>query len=116
MDTNPMRSVNLFGTELSPLNLKTISTSTQFSTWTDSRIIFDTDQPIDPENPFIITLKFADNENGTKVEIFAFKDCVIRYFTANGVSSDFNMAEGTSVSFIYYNGWKHNGIYDAVWN
>lgn len=105
-----IKTISLFGEEYTPVNHINISANQEFSTRTDVRVMLD-----DTDN-ITLTLKHDDNEDGVKVEIFAFRASTIRYYTDETTTVDFAMAANTSVCFVYHNGWKHNGTYDAVWN
>ena len=62
-----------------------------------------------------LELPFAGAE-GSTLDIFAFYDCTITYYTDANTTASFSMLAGTSVKFILFNGWKFVGIYGAVWN
>ena len=62
-----------------------------------------------------VTLNF-DSEEGAVAKVFAFQACTITYYTAQGTTASLSMSAGTTAVFIYFNGWKFNGIYGAVWN
>lgn len=54
--------------------------------------------------------------NGLKVEVHAMEDCTIEYYVDSNTVNTLSMGSGTSATFIFYNGWKFDGIYGAVWN
>lgn len=62
-----------------------------------------------------VTLNF-DSEEGAVAKVFAFQACTVTYYTAQGTTATLSMSAGTTAVFIYFNGWKFNGIYGAVWN
>ncbi len=107
---NQLTEINLFGEVTKYLNKINISESQELSTRIDARII------VDGASGKNITLAYTDNDDGVKVEIFAFCDMTVTYYTDSSHTTQFSMANGTSMQFIFHNGWKHNGIYDAVWN
>ena len=106
---NFIKSINLFGNELKSSYSLNIDSDTALSFSVDSRISIDTQN-------ITLTLNFENNEDNVKVEIYAFKDAIIRYYTDVSTYQDFSIDEGNSISFIYHNGWKYNGIFGAVWN
>lgn len=107
---NIIRTISLFGEEYTPVNHVNISSTQNFSTRTDVRVI------IDETDNITLTLDYEGNEEGVKAEILTYRPCTIRYYSDSATTVDFAMAANTSVYFVYHNGWKHNGIYDAVWN
>jgi len=62
-----------------------------------------------------VTLNY-DSEEGAVAKVFAFQACTVTYYTAQGTTASLSMSAGTTAVFIYFNGWKFNGIYGAVWN
>lgn len=62
-----------------------------------------------------LTLDF-DSSNSVKAEVYAIANCTVTYYTAQGVSTSLSMLAGTRATFVYFNGWKFNGVYGAVWN
>lgn len=62
-----------------------------------------------------LTLSY-DSEQCAFVNIFAITNCTIIYYTDSSTTESLNMAAGTSVHLIYYNGWKCDRVYGAVWN
>ena len=63
-----------------------------------------------------ITLEYGTTEIGTLVEVYAVSNCTVTYYTGQGTTASLSMATGTKASFIYYNGWRFDGAYGAVWN
>lgn len=108
-----LTDINFFNEDMKFLNKITISESDTISSKIDCRIIIDKDEGI-PE--LDLTLLYEDNEDGVIIEIHTFRDCTVTYYINENDTEVFNMLEGTSIKFLYHNGWKHNGIYDAVWN
>ena len=62
-----------------------------------------------------VTLSYIVH-NGLKVEIHAMEDCTIEYYVDSNTLDTLSMGAGTSATFIFYNGWKFDGVYGAVWN
>jgi hypothetical protein len=62
-----------------------------------------------------LTLAFGSEEKVT-AEVHALADCTVSYYTDSTTSASLGMLAGTTAKFIYFNGWKFNGIYGAVWN
>lgn len=62
-----------------------------------------------------LTLGF-DSSNSVKAEVYAIEDCTVSYYTTQGLYTSLNMLAGTRATFVYFNGWKFNGVYGAVWN
>ena len=87
----------------------TVSSSQTLSASNDTRALINT-------SGITLTLPFSDNVSGAIVEVFAFQACTVTYYTAQGTTASLSMSAGTIAVFIYFNGWKFNGIYGAVWN
>ena len=62
-----------------------------------------------------LTLNYA-SKDGAVVDISAFSNCTVTYYTALGSFATLAMDAGTRVQLVYHNGWKYNGMYGAVWN
>ena len=62
-----------------------------------------------------LTLPMGGAENAI-VDIFAFYDCTLVYYTDANTTATLNMKAGTRVQMVLFNGWKLNGVYGAVWN
>ena len=62
-----------------------------------------------------LTLNFGSSERG-KAEIYALANCTVSYYTDANTVASLSMSAGTSATLIYFNGWKFNGVYGAVWN
>lgn len=103
------KKINLFGNELRQADVQKVTSNITYHATSDLRLLVDDDNRI-------ITLEYEGNEDGIKVEIFAFKACTITYAVDSSTTENFSMDANTSIQFIFYNGWKHNGIYSAVWN
>lgn len=104
-----LKGINAFGNQLTFTNTLTVTTSQSVSVNTDCRIL------IDGANT-TLTLNYANNEDGVKVEIYAFAACTVKYYTNSTTPSQQAMLANTSLQLVYHNGWKRNGAYDAVWN
>ncbi len=104
-----LKSFEVFGKELILSNTREITLDENISTESDLRIAIDNDN-------VTVTLDYENNLELVKIEIFAFNDCTIKYYSDENTMETFDMEQNTSITFIYHNGWKHNGIYDAVWN
>ena len=109
-----LKDIEIFGLPIANFTETIVTTESQeISRKADARIIVDDDSQILGVE---LTLKYTDNNDGVKVEIFAFRDLTVTYYTDSINTTQFSMVSGTSMQFIFHNGWKHNGIYDAVWN
>ena len=104
-----LNTINFFGEEIKSLNIITVSETEELSIKTDSRLLVDS-------VGVTVTLNFDDNEEGAKIEIYAFEDCTVNYYTTSSATASLAMQSGTHVSFIYHNGWNYSGMYGAVWN
>lgn len=62
-----------------------------------------------------LTLNFSSTQRA-KVEVYAMANCTVTYYTAQGTTASLSMVSGTRATFIYFNGWKFNGLYGSVWN
>ena len=91
------------------INKIEVTTSRTITTTDDVRLLVNTAS-------LTITLGFSGNENGIVVQVFAFVATTITYYTASGTTATLSMSAGTNATFVYFNGWKYNGIYGAVWN
>lgn len=63
----------------------------------------------------VLTLNFGSTQQ-TDVEVHALSACTVTYYTAQSTTASLSMSAGTRAKFIYFNGWKFNGVYGAVWN
>lgn len=63
----------------------------------------------------VLTLDY-DSINRTKVEIYALEPCTVSYYSDQNTLETLSMLANTSVTLIYFGGWKQCGVYGAVWN
>lgn len=85
-----------------------VTASQAFTVTNDIKILVNT-------SGVTVTLNY-DSEEGAVAKVFAFQACTVTYYTAQGTTASLSMSAGTTAVFIYFNGWKFNGIYGAVWN
>lgn len=62
-----------------------------------------------------LTLNFGSTQQ-SDVEVHALSACTVTYYTDASTAVSLSMSAGTRAKFIYFNGWKFNGVYGAVWN
>jgi len=63
----------------------------------------------------VLTLNFGSTQRAD-VEVHALSACTVTYYTDANTAVSLSMSAGTRAKFIYFNGWKFNGVYGAVWN
>ena len=63
----------------------------------------------------VLTLNFGST-NCMKAEVYAIEDCSVTYYADASTTATLSMLAGTSVTLVYFNGWKLCGTYGAVWN
>ena len=92
-----------------PIGSKTVvSSTTSLDIDGDSQIFIDTAS-------ITLTLGY-DSTALSKAEVYAFEDCTVSYYTDANTTATLNMVAGSRATFIFFNGWKFNGVYGAVWN
>ena len=94
---------------LLPIPVKTTISSSQALTVQQDTVMY-----IDTAN-ITVTLSFGSTQR-SKVDIIAIEDCTITYYTDANTTASLSMLAGTSATLVYFNGWKFNGVYGAVWN
>lgn len=62
-----------------------------------------------------LTLVFGSTQQ-VRAEVYAIADCTVTYYTDANTAVSLSMVAGTCATFVYFNGWKFNGVYGAVWN
>lgn len=62
-----------------------------------------------------LTLVFGSTQQ-VKVEVYAIANCTVTYYTDANTAVSLSMIAGTRATFVYFNGWKFNGVYGAVWD
>lgn len=86
-----------------------VSTNTQTSVKSSTKFFIDTAN-------ITLTLDYGDSENLSIVEVYAFENCQLTYYTSQNNIENYNMGANTKLTFVFYNGWHRIGMYDAVWS
>lgn len=92
-----------------PVGIKmVVSTSQSITASSDLKIFIDTAN-------ITLTLNYGSTSQYS-AEIYAIEDCTVEYYTDANTVATLNMEAGTRATLLYFNGWKNDGVYGAVWN
>ena len=91
-----------------------VATKSVISTNTSEVVYGDTIYFIDTSS-VTLTLEF-NSTNTVKAEVYALENCTVTYYTDSTTALSLSMLKDTYATFVYFNGWKYNGVYGAVWN